>query len=1360
MHCRQSVRALQPLVAAILLVIVSVAEGRATLRASQPPSFRVLRSNQQELVLHFQLPAYQLDTVITRDGTRALRVSSASGFEVPLSDPGSPQRGILSAMIAIPSVAATWTLQLTGVQERWIELPSIPYPRARIGDDENVQEYQIAADRYRVHQLASVQCAYAGISRGVPLARLSVPAVDYDGTTNRTRIIEQCTIRIVFAPCSVTATGDGSIPILNAAQLRTWTIQRKSATERRRQQPFLFEANAPMVKVSIEQEGVYAVTADDLAKIGVQIPAALVPTIKLYGYGGQPLSEKPSDGKQNTPIEQPLIVETTSDGSLRSIMFYAAPPRGFTFDSTMKRWRRYQNPYTTKTSYLLTWGGTPGLRATPQSPSHDEPTLLPQYFVQRVLLETDRINAYSSPSGLRWFGDPFDGTTGITLTTPLYGLALNASSMEYTICVAHKSDAAATISISEHGSEIKQIPLAGKTKLYSEYVSILDTARVPIDRVVGDQRAVLRLRYLSPNPLATGSLDYVEIAYPALFIANDDELHVYTEPTEHGVALVSVSGFRSRPLCFDVTNPAQPQLCANVSITEQQATIQVHLDSASQVVQPRQFFFSAKRRKAELTKVDAGRVRDNTIEADMVVVAPMAFIESATAYATYRQQQSGLNVVVMPVEHIYTGFATGMPDPTAIRDFISFAYFNWRKRPQYVLFWGDGHYDYRGLVTTTPNWIPPYQNDNVESEIGRAFDWSYADDSYATEDYFGCVDGDDPIMDIAIGRLTISSEQMGQATLSKIASYERASASDSWAITATLVADDGPTSNGRSDGSLHVSSSERISRKIESVLPGLIQRKVYLPEYPLQLGGSGNRKPGATEAMLSIINGQGTLLLQWIGHGNPRVWAHEEVFDRDKTITLMRNQSKLFFLVAATCDFARFDLTDTQSGAEKLLEWEYGGAIGVFSATRVVYTIANEWISLRFYEELSKRTNDGKRRTLGDVLLGIKLTEYGSNDRRYFLLGDPALRLKLPDLTVQVDSISHFPIRDTSVTACALEQITLSGSIRDPITNEPADQFDGVAVVSLFDADVVMQIQDPAELALGYTTTYQFWKTGGMLHRGAYPVHDGQFHASFTIPKDATLSENPCRLHVWTTRDDQKQTGFGSTRALRVNCVQIASVEDRDGPEITIYLDSRNFRSGDLVRSNPELIVDLRDETGINSTGIGVGHKIEAWVDDNIEAVDLTEYFEPSLDDSRRGTAKRQLFGLSPGSHTITVRAWDVLNNFSIARVGFIVSPNDSIIETGRVEIYPQPFSDRVVIMYNHNQSSPATVRIAITQIDGRLVFEQSLIRADVHSTRFEWDGRTTDGTTLPAGVYPLVVAIENEFGSRTVVRGLLVKIQ
>ncbi len=1372
MHRELNVRGVWALTHAIVALSVAAAYAHTFHRNHQEPLFRVLSFTAHELVVAFALPSTTLDTILTSDGRLAVWVRGNEGIDTRPSHIGAPMVQIASAAVAVPLQLAIgkdarspgWTVEVSNVRERWVNLPLAPYPHGDRSNDSSALRFVINDQLYREHRLLDVELHFAGIARGVPVGHLLVPVADYDARGNRTRIIERCTLRVQFTTVPpVRSLTDGTLPIINAEQLRQWGTATKEKKTQRRTAPVVLDEAAQYVKVSVGEEGIYAIDAAQLARLGVNIPPSLVPTLKLYGYGGLPLSEKPSDGEQNEPMEHPIIVETNPDGSLRTIVFYAQGPRGFSFDSTLRRWRRYLNPYTTKTSYLLTWGGSSGRRAEALDPPQQGATSTPQFFTQRILLETDRNNPYSSPSGRRWLGDPFDGSTGITLTTPLPGLAPNGRRMEYVVCVAHKMSGNGTVTVAEHGTTLRTLPLPQRMLLYSEYVSLMDTISVPMELVTADRRSVLRLTYQNATvPLGSAFLDYVELHYPSLFVATNDALHIYTEPSDSGVVEYSVSGFSAAPLCFDITDPRRPQLLRNLSIVAQQGVFRVQLDS-TQRVRPRQFYVSAERRQPELARTDIGIARTAAIDADMIVIAPQDFIESARAYATYRQGRSAISVAVVSVENIFAAFAAGMPDPTAIRDFISFAYHHWTKRPRYVLFWGDGHYDYRGITTTTPNWIPPYENDNVEQRFGVPYDWSYADDSYATEDYFGCVDGDDFIMDIALGRLPITSEAQGRQMVEKIRQYETQSVRDAWQTTVTLVADDGPTSSGKTDGALHVNSSEAVSAVVRQRLPAMIQRKVYMCEYPLSNASSGNRKPSATEAMLSIINGQGTLLLNWMGHGNPRVWAHEEIFDRDRTIQLMRNQAKHFFVVAATCDFARFDMPDVQSGAEALIQWPFGGAIGAFSASRVVYTIANEAINRRFYEELGERNPDGTRRTLGELLLAVKLRSFSDNDRRYLLLGDPALRLLLPSATVTLDTIERTPISSdtTVVTACALERIRLVASIRDPLSGRIVGDFDGTGVVSLFDPDLLVQIQDQSALALlGDATVFRFWKVGGSIHRGNYPIRDGQFVAEFIIPKDVTLSDSVCRLHLYALNTQDSSDAMGISKALRIACVEITSVEDNDGPQIAVYLDSRRFQPGDIVRSNPVLIVDLWDESGINATGIGIGHKIEAWLDDNLDALDLTEYFATSPSDSRGGTAQRQLFGLSPGVHTIRVRAWDVWNNYSTAYVWFLVTPNDSVITIGRVLVYPNPFSDHVTIAYTHNQSTPIGFRIRITDLSGHTLWLKEDVSTDLQSASIIWDGRDSQGGNLPAGVYSYTIELSNSSGSNNVISGLIVKMQ
>ena len=98
------------------------------------------------------------------------------------------------------------------------------------------------------------------------------------------------------------------------------------------------------------------------------------------------------------------------------------------------------------------------------------------------------------------------------------------------------------------------------------------------------------------------------------------------------------------------------------------------------------------------------------------------------------------------------------------------------------------------------------------------------------------------------------------------------------------------------------------------------------------------------------------------------------------------------------------------------------------------------------------------------------------------------------------------------------------------------------------------------------------------------------------------------------------------------------------------------FKSGDIVSNEPILMVEIFDESGVNVSTSAIGHRIEAFLDDNPSGIDLSEFYQTKLDDYRRGEVIYKLPKLSPGRHMVKVKAWDVFNNSSIREVEFKVA--------------------------------------------------------------------------------------------------------
>ena len=70
--------------------------------------------------------------------------------------------------------------------------------------------------------------------------------------------------------------------------------------------------------------------------------------------------------------------------------------------------------------------------------------------------------------------------------------------------------------------------------------------------------------------------------------------------------------------------------------------------------------------------------------ADYLVIGPRDFIEAASELLERRQSQ-GLLVKAASIEDIYSEFGFGETTPQAVKDFIAYAYHQWRRAPRYVV---------------------------------------------------------------------------------------------------------------------------------------------------------------------------------------------------------------------------------------------------------------------------------------------------------------------------------------------------------------------------------------------------------------------------------------------------------------------------------------------------------------------------------------------------------------------------------------------------------------------------------------------------------------------------------------------------
>ena len=208
---------------------------------------------------------------------------------------------------------------------------------------------------------------------------------------------------------------------------------------------------------------------------------------------------------------------------------------------------------------------------------------------------------------------------------------------------------------------------------------------------------------------------------------------------------------------------------------------------------------------------------------------------------------------------------------------------------------------------------------------------------------------------------------------------------------------------------------------------------------------------------------------------------------------------------------------------------------------------------------------------------------------------------------------------------------------------------------------------------------------GGLIFKGRSTVTDGEFSTEFVVPKDISYENKLGKITAYFFNDSFD--GVGTTNDFTVGGTDSTAVNDKNGPDIKIFFDNDNFQDAYLVNPDFTLIVKLNDQTGLNTTGTGIGHKLEAILNDDLtNTIDLTNYFiGESNSGGKSGEIKYKFLEMEPGDYKIKIKAWDVFNNYSSQESYFTVVSSDKGIVIRDVYNYPNPFSSSTTFTFQHN---------------------------------------------------------------------------
>ena len=477
-----------------------------------------------------------------------------------------------------------------------------------------------------------------------------------------------------------------------------------------------------------------------------------------------------------------------------------------------------------------------------------------------------------------------------------------------------------------------------------------------------------------------------------------------------------------------------------------------------------------------------------------------------------------------------------------------------------------------------------------------------------------------------------------------------------------------------------------------------------------------------------------SFLVNYVGHGGPLGWAQERIVEIDQ-INNWKNQNKLPLFMTATCKFAAFDDPEKVSAGEYLLLNNNGGAIALLTTTRLVYSVPNYNLNKNFINVLYEKQN-GDYPRLGDLYKQTKvLSGSGSNTRNFILLGDPALSLAYPKYNVSTTSISD--------TIKALQTVTVSGEITDD-NGLVLDDFNGVLTPTIFDKEIISYT-----LGQESCSPMPYKNQTSILYKGEVSVNAGEFSFSFVVPKDIDNNFANGKISYYA-QNSFYEDASGYDDSFVIGGVAENIAYDYDSPVISLFINNRNFIDGGITNSNPLLIVDVEDISGINTVGNGIGHDITAILDNNsTNPFILNEYYKSDLDNFRKGTVEFPFNNLSNGEHSVTFKIWDVFNNSSEKTINFLVT-DDGIATISDFLNYPNPFNNGTDFYFQNNQAVQVMdINIQIYTVTGRLVktINESFYNDGFRVGPISWDGKSSNGENLSAGLYIANLNINLENG-------------
>lgn len=552
----------------------------------------------------------------------------------------------------------------------------------------------------------------------------------------------------------------------------------------------------------------------------------------------------------------------------------------------------------------------------------------------------------------------------------------------------------------------------------------------------------------------SGYVNWIELSYRSSFMAQNDELAFSVPDT--GTWSATISNFASSVIwLMDVNDPQAPVLLTGSDVTPASNGGQAPLTGYSLTFQDTTAGSTdywaagegALRTPAAIRLDRPSDLRNPANQADWVIVSHAAFLqrpitatvgppafpvptvvncppypqEQDTTYveclsppeqlARHRQEYNGFTTMVVDVEDVYDQFNGGVVHPEALHQFALYMRDHWANpAPRFLVLVGDGNYDpLNNLGNSPPVYIPPYLAP-IDLIIGEVAAMNRIVSEWPS------LDSTPQVPFMGLGVLPANTLEEAQVLVNKAISYDLTPVTDGWNMNVTYVADDKDIAG---DFPAHMND---IADNPAYIPDAYIDNKIYYKVTHATV-------TAVKDAIIDAIN-NGTLFLNYSGHGSRNAWAGERLLEVSD-IPRMSNADRLAIFVPMTCLEGQYVVPNFSSFAETVVRHEGGGAVASWSATGRGVSTGHQDMLEAFYEGIFTHNLI----YLGDSTTYAKqaLHDTGSIFQdlldTFVILGDPATAVKIPQADLAVSVTADSPTWQPGQPLTLTVQVTNTGAM-------------------------------------------------------------------------------------------------------------------------------------------------------------------------------------------------------------------------------------------------------------------------------------------------------------------------------------------